>query len=116
VILDEITTKRKSMEIEIDAKPGVTYTTQFIGTRKGFDDSSKPVVDADGNEIKGKSRIYSDEIGEVLFETAKNPAKYTYDADEIYVRAKVISSAPLDSPFQEGGTQTAWIQPVLVNP
>ena len=113
VMLNAIEITRKSFRIEIQTTPGATYTTQFIGTRKNFDDTSKPVVDADGNELSDKSRIYSDTIGEVLLETTDNPAVYTFDGTEMYVRAKIVSSLPLESPFQEGGTQSAWVQPVL---
>jgi hypothetical protein len=116
VILHSIDTDEESMRIDIQAKPGVVYTTQFIGTRKGFDSSSVAVADKNGKERDDKSRVYSEEIGEVLFETTDNPATYRFHGDELYVRAKVISPEPLDNPFLEGGTQTAWVQPVLVNP
>lgn len=116
VILNTVETTTTSMRIDIQTEPGVTYTTKFIGTRKGFDDSSAPVIDDEGKERPDKSRVYSDEIGEVLLETTDKAAIYRFTGDEMYVRAKIVSSQPLDSPFQEGGTETAWVQPVLVNP
>jgi hypothetical protein len=116
VMLNSIETTKQSMSINIQTEPEVAYTTQFIGTRKGFDDFYVPVVDKEGNERYDRSRVYSDDIGEVLLETTDNPAKYRFKGNEIYVRAKIVSSKPLDSPFTEGGTQTAWVQPVLIDP
>lgn len=116
VLLKDIRTSLASYTVEIDAQPGATYTTQFIGTRKGFDDTATPHLDEDGNPRADVSRQYSDEIGVVLHETTENPAVYPIQGDELYVRAKVISSLELESPFQEGGTQTAWTQPLLVDP
>lgn len=116
LILKDLTITKKSVAIEIDPEAGVTYTTQFIGTLKGFDDSSKPVIDADGKELSKKSRIYSTEIGQVLYETTSTSPNYTFKGNEMYVRAKVVSSKELDNPFQEGGTQTVWTQPVLISP
>jgi hypothetical protein len=115
-MLNSIETTKQSMSINIQTEPEVAYTIQFIGTRKGFDDFYVPVVDKEGNERYDRSRVYSDDIGEVLLETTDNPAKYRFKGNEIYVRAKIVSSKPLDSPFTEGGTQTAWVQPVLIDP
>ena len=61
-----------------------------------------------------RTRIYTDDIGEILHETTANPAVYEYDGDEIYVRAKVISSKPKDQPFREGDVELAWTQPVVL--
>lgn len=82
----------KSFEIDIEVEDGVTYTTQFIGTRSKGEDLG--------------------EIGEVFFETTDNPAKYEFSGDELYVRAKVISSKDHPNPYAEGDKETAWVQPV----
>src|SRR5690606_35150750 len=34
----------KELEIDIAAKPGVTYTTEFVGTPRDYDSTSKEVV------------------------------------------------------------------------
>ena len=39
VTLSDVRREKDSLSIEIDAEPGVTYTTEFIGTRKGYDAS-----------------------------------------------------------------------------
>ena len=80
--------------VEIQAKEGVSYTTQFIGTRM--------TPDGPGD------------VGELLAETAENPAVYEFDGDELYVRAKVVSSEYHPNPYREGDHQCAWLQPVEV--
>ena len=62
------------------------------------------------------SRIYSRDIGQILFETDENPAVYKFTGDELYVRAKIISDRKHPNPFAEGDLETAWIQPVTVSP
>ena len=55
-----------------------------------------------------------EDIGVVLLETAANPAVYPFTGDELYVRAKVVSSKPQENPVREGDPQIAWVQPVRV--
>jgi hypothetical protein len=40
---------------------------------------------------------------------------YTFRGDELYVRAKVISSKPKDNPILEMGDEreSAWVQPAV---
>lgn len=89
VVLDEVTATRESLSIKIAAKPGVTYTTKFIGTRKGG------------------------AVGEVLREVKGDTASYLFNGDEVYVRATVVSSAPHPNGYEKTDLQTAWIQPVV---
>lgn len=110
VTLAEIKSDRQSITITIQqsSKNGkdsaivandeddVVYTTQFIGTRLDKDN----LVD-------------SEQIGVVLYETTENPAVYSYKGDELYVRAKVISSELHPNPYAAGDFQCAWVQPVL---
>jgi len=114
VTLDEVRSDDKSLHVKIAAEPGVTYTTQFIGTRKGFNPDSTEFKSAEGETPDTASRVYSDDIGVVLHETTENPAVYTFAGDEIYVRAKVISSKPQENPVREGDSEIAWVQPVRV--
>lgn len=113
VMLDEIHVTPESYTVHIRPEAGVTYTTQFIGTLKGTDVTGKPLQDADGNPIRA-THEYSAEIGKVLAETTDNPAVYRITGDEMYVRAKVISSKPKNNPFMEGDLETAWTQPVRI--
>lgn len=113
VLFDSIRVENGTFSVAIKAEEGVTYTTQFIGTRKGTDLHGEPVKDENGNEIRA-THVYSDKLGEVLFETTDNPAAYTPKGDELYVRAKVVSSKLKKNPFREGDYETAWTQPVTV--
>ena len=99
-------------EIELKPEDGVDYTIQFIGTRTDYDFSSEPFVDGDGNARNDRTRLYSDDIGKVLMEVQDNRAVYEFEGDEIYVRAKVISSKPKENYFVEGELEKAWFQPV----
>ena len=92
VIIDDEQIDEDVFTVRIAAEPGVTYTTRFIGARR-TDEGVGPV-------------------GEVLFETSDNPAVYPFAGDEVYVRAKVVSSKPHPNPYREGDVETAWLQPV----
>ena len=56
--------------------------------------------------------VRGSQIGVVLAETTDNPASYTLTGDEIYVRAKVLSSRLHPNPYAKGDFETAWLQPV----
>ena len=115
VTLDAVSHDEKSYTVDIAAEESVTYTTQFIGTRKGFNRESQPFVNAKGETPDYASRIYSDDIGVVLKETADDPAVYDFAGDELYVRAKVISSKDQENGVHEGDKEIAWAQPVRVS-
>ena len=89
---------------------GLTRITQ--GTRKGYDPKNEPVRDAQGKELR-VTRTYSADIGVVLAEVKGNVASYALKGDEIYVRAKVISSKKKENPYAEGDLETAWVQPLV---
>ena len=112
VTLKNIRFDSHSLEIDIDAKPGVSYNTEFVGTRKGYDPTSQPLRDENGQEIRG-TRIYSDSIGQVLAKVQGPSAAYTLTGDEIYVRARVTSSEPQDNGIHEKDMETAWCQPIV---
>ena len=113
VALDSIVWDSFSFTVTPKAEAGVTYTTQFIGTRKGYDPTSTPLMDPDGKPMNNRTRLYDDSIGEVLYETTDNPAVYPFKGDEIYVRAKVTSTKLKSDQFQEGDLEMAWTQPVV---
>ena len=115
VQLEDVAVSDGMIKITIQADEGVSYRTQFIGTPREFDRSSRPVSNADGTP-QHISRIYSSDIGQVLFETEVNPAVYRFSGDELYVRAKIVSDRKHPNPFAEGDVETAWTQPVTVSP
>ncbi|MGC1274486.1 MAG: hypothetical protein WBC44_12345 [Planctomycetaceae bacterium] len=111
VSLKRIVSGKDGLTVEVDAKPGETYTIDFIGTRQGYDPESRPVVDESGKEIRA-TRLYSDTIGET-FESVSGPkATYTFTGDELYVRARITSSTDHPNPSEVGDKERAWVQPV----
>jgi len=108
-----LTSVRKNdtdLVVEVAAEPNVTYTIDFIGTRKGFDDQSRPASD-DASLADGLTRVYSDEVGEVLKTVTGTKASYTFKGDELYVRAVVTSSQLHPNPSEKGDFEQAWVQP-----
>ncbi len=114
VSLDTISANDESYTVAMKQETGVTYTTQFIGTREGFDPRATPILDAEGKLVPERSHSYDDRIGVVLKETTENPATYAYDGKEMYVRAKIISSRKQENPFKPGDFETAWTQPYIL--
>jgi hypothetical protein len=113
VLLEDIRRGKNELSIKITPKEGLTYKTVFIGTRKGYDPSSEPVM-VEGRPVR-TTRRYSKDIGAVLAEVTGVTPTYKLKGDEIYVRAKIISSKPKANPTTEGDFETAWLQP-LINP
>ena len=58
-------------------------------------------------------RRYSPEVGAVLAEVAGTQASFTLRGDEIYVRAKIISSKLKNNGSVAGEYETAWTQPLV---
>ncbi len=112
VKLRELRQGANEISLEIEAEPGVTYTTQFIGTRKNYDAKNEPQRNAAGEALR-VAHTYSKDIGAVLAEVEGPKASYRLKGDEIYVRAKIISSKPHPNPSQKGDVETAWTQPVV---
>jgi predicted metal-dependent phosphoesterase TrpH len=109
VRLMDVRFRTNTLSIEIEPAEGVTYTTQFIGTRKNFDRTSSPGVSLVGKRV---TRQYSADIGEVFAVRRGTTAEYTLTGNELYVRAKVISSKLKDNPHAPGEKETAWTQPI----
>ena len=116
VTLKEVTRTATTLELEIQAEPGVTYVTQFIGTRRGYDPSSQLLPPRTGDASAAKTlphRRYSKDVGAVLAEVKGPMATYTLRGDEIYVRARVISSKAKVNGSVADEFETAWTQPVV---
>ena len=91
----------------------MTYTTQFIGTRRGFSTESELLPVQKGQERNLQHRRYSKDIGAVLAEVKGASASYTLKGDELYVRAKIISSKPKENGSVANELETAWTQPLV---
>lgn len=80
--------KLDRIELEIATQPGVQYTIEFIGVKKG---SNQPEV----------------------FETVNGTSgTFSLTNDMLFVRAKITSTKRKDNPFQEGDFESAWTQPI----
>ena len=97
------------LSLAIREAPGVTYATQFIGTRRGWDTTSTPVRDSTGRAV---TRRYSRDVGVVLAEVAGPSPSYVMRGDELYVRARVVSTRRKANGYLPNERETAWTQPV----
>ncbi len=113
VELKKIQSDDKQLHIDIVPAPGETYTIEFIGTRIGYDRTSHPVLDKEGKEVR-TTRIYSNDIGEILKTVKGNSATYKFQGNEIYVRARITSSKKHPNPAEVDDFKMAWVQPVLL--
>ncbi|PZX59576.1 hypothetical protein LV84_00784 [Algoriphagus ratkowskyi] len=93
VTLDEIDFDGETLSVEVAAEAGVDYTIQFFGTKKSNPEAS----------------------GIMLKEEQGESASYKLEADDMYVRAKIVSSKLKENPYQLGDTEVAWTQPVIGN-
>ena len=109
VELNSISNEAERLQIQISPENGVTYETFFIGTRVGHDSTSTPVMLEDGRYV---TRLYSDEVGEVFERVKGESPSYTFQGNELYVRAKIVSSKSKENPYKENETEVAWTQPV----
>lgn len=112
VTLRDLRREEGQLSLEIESEPGVSYVTEFIGTRKGYDRTSQPVLNEDGTEVRA-TRRYSNEIGGVLATIMGTRATYSLKGDEIYVRARITSSKLKADPYRAGEFERAWTQPVV---
>ena len=118
VSLSRLTVDENGIDLAIDARPGVDYTIEFIGTLKDADlqgrQRSIPASYGRGENLNPHRIRYSDEVGEVLQTVTGTAARYNVTGDEIYVRARITSSQPHGNPFAPGDVEMAWTQPLVV--
>jgi hypothetical protein len=88
VVLSDVTAKKGKLTVTVQKEEGVTYKIQFVGTKKG---ATLPVV---------------------LVEKEGDSASYSLGKDDLYVRARIISSKLHFNPHRKGDTEGAWTQPL----
>ena len=101
----------RELQIEIQGEEGFEFETRFIGTRKGYDETSTPVLDEQGSAMP-TTQAYSSDVGQQLASVSSLTPSYRFQGDEIYVRAVITSSRPHPDPSFEGQVEQAWTQPV----
>ena len=109
VELSDVRHDAGSVTLSIVPSRGVTYTTQFLGTRRGWDTTSVAVRDSAGRAV---TRRYSRDVGAVLAEVRGTTATYRFRGDELYVRARVVSSKAKVNGSLPREVEMAWTQPV----
>ena len=102
----------RTLQIDIAGEPGATYTTQFLGTRKGYDRAVEKVPTPEGDAVPFRLR-YSKDVGVVLATSDSLTPRYTLTGDELYVRAVITSSQTPKNPIEPGQKSRAWTQPVV---
>lgn len=104
------------IDLEVLPEKGVSYAIEFVGTRRGTDLSASAPEPAAADAPGRQTGRYSEEIGKVLRRVEGTRARYVATGDEIYVRARVISTKRHPNPYAEGDVEMAWTQPVVINP
>ena len=88
VELKKIQRKGNKLKIQVKPKAGITYRISFIGAT-------------------------DQETGKVFTTIEGKKATYTFTGNELYVRAKIVSSKLQVNPIEAGMLETAWTQPEL---
>jgi hypothetical protein len=101
----------KVFQLLIAGEDGETFTTEFIGTKVGYDKTSKAPVDERGEPVRG-TRVYSNDVGQILATVKGESPSFRLTGNELYVRAVVTSSRPHHNPSFKDQHQQAWAQPV----
>jgi hypothetical protein len=112
VVLRDVQRGDGRLRVRVASEPGVSYRIQFFGTRRGYDAASEPVLDTKGAPL-ATTRRYSPQIGALLAETRGTEGSYVLKGDELYVRARIVSTRGVPYPTSEGGVETAWTQPLV---
>ena len=105
VAVDDIRLAKGKYSFRIQPEKGVTYTTWFIGTRKNFKSN---------NDLAKRNSLKTAQagIGEIFGQSQLLEPSYTFDGDELYVRAEIMSSKKMTNPYVAGEQERAWLQPV----
>lgn len=112
VTLTEVHRGERELSLSVKPEDGVSYVIQFIGTRRGFDKTTTMLPpDKSGRTLP--HRRYSKDVGAVLSEVKGTSGRYTLKGDEIYVRAKVISSKKKVNGSVAEEYECAWTQPIV---
>lgn len=111
VTLERVASSPAGIEVQVRPEAGVDYTIDFIGTRAGYDATSAPVPDQNGNSDR-ITRRYSSDVGRVLQTVSGTRAQYGFDERDLYVRARVTSTKKHPNPSAVGEYERAWCQPV----
>lgn len=85
----------RTLSLDITPIDGVEYSTNFLGTRAGYDATAKETG-----------------IGEVFATLPGNKVSYVVPEDVLYLRATVTSTRKHPNPSFQDQHEQAWVQPV----
>ena len=88
IVLKDLTVTQKQISLKVESEVDVVYTIQFIGVRKGGEKAT------------------------IIKQVTGTEASYTLNEQDLFVRAKIISSKFPKNPHKPGDYETAWTQPV----
>tara|TARA_B110000305_G_scaffold239827_1_gene308677 strand:- start:1160 stop:2329 length:1170 start_codon:yes stop_codon:yes gene_type:complete len=91
IFLKKVYNTESEFFIEMVPKKGIEYETIFMGYREG------------SYEVEELKRVKG------------NFSKYTFQKNDLFVRAKIRSNELIVNPVIAGETMQAWVQPIVVN-
>ncbi len=101
----------RTLSVKIDVREEGSYRIQFLGTKKDYDPSSRVIDVEKGPRCPArKIDVYADNIGVVLNTVEGFEGSYTLQADDLYVRAKIVKVAEDLKPDWQS-QPAAWTQP-----
>jgi hypothetical protein len=89
VTLTDTYVKDNILFVDVKAEPGVNYTIDFIGVKKG----------------ERQQKVLASHKG--------TSAQFSVSRDFLFVRAKISSDKASMNPVGQSETETAWVQPVM---
>lgn len=92
VTLEDVHFDGSTLNVSVAPEDGIEYTIQFFGTKKSAPEAP----------------------GVLLTEEKASEAQYTLQEDDLYARAKIISTKLKENPYKPGDTEVAWTQPVVL--
>ncbi|MEZ6134946.1 MAG: hypothetical protein R3C53_08565 [Pirellulaceae bacterium] len=103
VVVDQIefTPDSGTLSLKIPPVDGVKFTTEFVATLQPLEEGQLPPIES---------------IGVVVATVDGLNPKYQLQGNEVYVRARITSTAPHTDPSLPDQKQQAWTQPVLPKP
>ncbi|MEO8272328.1 MAG: hypothetical protein ABI557_21650 [Aureliella sp.] len=109
VVLDDVgyNAATKTLSLDIQAVDGVEFTTEFVATLQPPKQESSAESDA------LPKLPAAEDIGKVVAISTSLAPSYAFQGNEVYVRARVTSSAAHVDPNVPDQLQQAWTQPIV---
>ncbi len=104
-----------AIELEVLPEQGVDYTIEFIGTKRDTSLDSQEKVNVPADAPGRATQVYDANIGVTLASSKGTKARYVAKGDEIYVRARIVSSKLHSNPYAAGDREMAWTQPLVIS-